>query len=240
MVPLFKKMMAECFGTFFIVLLGCGSIAVGTAFPGSMSSQWVPIIFGLGVMVMIYAVGHVSGAHFNPAVTLAFAVARHFSWRHVPAYAAAHVLGALLAVFCLMMFVPNATQFGAPVSHVSYMATFFWEAILSFLLMFVITAVATDTRAVGVMAGTAIGATVAVAAFVGGPMTGAAINPARALAPLLVEGRFDFIVIYMTAPFLGTVLGALFYEKIRCHETVTDLASDLQNKQSQKPAKGCC
>lgn len=226
---LLKKSIAELIGTFALVFAGCGSIMVIERFPGTLPAGAVPVIFGLVVAAMIYATGHISGAHFNPAVTVAFAAARHFSFRNCLAYILAQVLGAVLAMTLLVQLLPAGELFGATVPHVSPAQSLGWEIILSFFLMFVIIAVATDTRAEGTMAGAAIGATVMLCAFVGGPVTGASMNPARSLAPALFEGRLDVLWIYLLGPVIGTVTAALTYQSIRCDE-----------KETPKEAKGCC
>jgi MIP family channel proteins len=212
---LFKKSIAELVGTFTLVFAGCGSVMVAERFPGSISVNAVPVIFGLAVAVMIYAVGHISGAHFNPAVTLAFAAARHFPKEEVLAYWLSQLAGALGAIGLLTAILPPGKSFGATLPSVPVWQALTWEIVLTFFLMFVIVAVATDTRAVGTMAGAAIGGTVMLAAWVGGPVTGASMNPARSFAPALFAGRLDMMWIYVLGPALGAVLAALLYENIR-------------------------
>ncbi len=207
--------MAEVIGTFTLVFCGCGSIMVAERYPGTLSHASISVIFGLAVAVMIYAVGHISGAHFNPSVTLAFAAARHFPFGEVLVYWASQLAGAFAALSALKLILPPGHSYGATVPSVSLFPALAWEVILTFFLMFVIVAVATDTRAVGTMAGAAIGATVMLAAWVGGPVTGASMNPARSLAPAVFEGRLDVMWIYVVGPCIGAVLAALFYETIR-------------------------
>jgi len=228
-----SKAVAEAVGTFAVVFAGCGAIRVNSVYPGSIPLALVPVIFGLAVAAMIYAVGHISGAHFNPAVTLAFAVVRHFPPREVFAYWAAQFLGAGLAVLLLALLLPGGNTFGTTLPQVAVLQSLGWESVLTFFLMFVIIAVATDTRAVGTMAGAAIGATVMFAAFVGGPVTGASMNPARTLAPAIAEGRFDHLWVYVVGPCLGAVVAAFLYEWIRCDES--DAGSG-----NPSAAKGCC
>ena len=158
---------------------------------------------------------HISGAHFNPSVTLAFAVTRHFPVRQVPVYWLAQCIGATLASLLLSVILPAGAAFGVTAPNVSALQAVAWEGVLTFFLMFVIVSVATDTKAVGVMAGAAIGATVALAAFVGGPVTGASMNPARTLAPAFVSGHYEGMWIYLVGPTVGAVAAALFYELIR-------------------------
>lgn len=188
---------------------------VAERYPGTLSHASISVIFGLAVAVMIYAVGHISGAHFNPAVTLAFAAARHFPFEEVLSYWISQFAGALAALGVLKFILPMGHSYGATFPSVPFMPALAWEIILTFFLMFVIVAVATDTRAVGTMAGAAIGATVMLAAWVGGPITGASMNPARSFAPALFEGRLDVMWIYVVGPCIGAVLAALFYEAIR-------------------------
>lgn len=225
---LLKKSLAEGIGAFALVFAGCGGAMVADRFPGALQPAVVPLLFGLAIAVMIYAVGHLSGAHFNPAVTVAFSVVRHFPRREVLPYCAAQVTGGLIAMALLSRMLPAGAAYGATLPMVPPAAAFCWEMILTFLLMFVITAVATDTRAVGTMAGVAIGGTVMLCAWLGGPVTGASMNPARSLAPALFQGTLSSLWIYWTAPFLGALAGAFTYERIRCGEA--------------KPhaAKGCC
>lgn len=229
---LIRKAVAEAVGTFVMVFTGCGALAVADRFPGSIPSGAVPVIFGLAVASMIYAVGHISGAHFNPAVTLAFAVARHFPKKELPLYWIAQFVGALLAVGILSLALPPGNVFGATSPSIPVFQGLVWEIVLTFCLMFVITAVATDTRAVGTMAGAAIGATVMIGAFTGGPISGASMNPARSLAPALFEAQFSHLWIYFIGPAVGAILAALLYEWIRC---------DVNAGQTEKKnAKGCC
>jgi aquaporin NIP len=166
-------------------------------------------------MAMIYAVGHVSGAHFNPAVTLSFALARHFPRRQVPLYWGAQLVGALLAAVLLRGSLGNIPHVGATYPSGSDRQAFLWEAVLSFFLMFVIMAVATDTRAVGEAAAIAIGGTVGLDAMFGGPITGASMNPARSLGPGIVSGDLHAIWIYLLAPIVGAALAAATYAFVR-------------------------
>jgi aquaporin NIP len=214
-LTLFKKSIAEAIGTFTLVFAGCGSIMVAQRFPGTVSPSVIPVVFGLAVAVMIYSVGHISGAHFNPAVTLAFAVGRHFPLNQVPFYWLAQFAGALAASGLLVILLPPGSTYGATFFSVHPTQALAWEGILSFILMFVIMAVATDTKAEGTMAGAAIGGTVMLAAFVGGPVTGASMNPARSLAPALFQGQLGEMWIYILGPALGAISAALLYNYLR-------------------------
>lgn len=225
---LLRKALAEAIGTFAIVFFGCGSLMIAERFPGSIPAVVVPIIFGLVVSAMIYALGHISGAHFNPAVTAGFAVGRHFPLNQVLIYWIAQFLGAITAIGLLSIILPSGNLYGATIPSIPTIQAIAWEAVLTFFLMFVIIAVATDTRAVGIMAGAAIGAAVMFDAYVGGPVTGASMNPARSLAPAIFQGRVDVLWIYFVGPVIGSTVAALTYGLIRCED------------KTEEKAKGCC
>lgn len=212
--PLPRALVAEAVGTFALVFVGCGAIMV-EAQSGALGDVGVALAFGLVIMAMIYAVGHLSGAHFNPAVSVAFAVARHFPWSSVGAYVAAQVAGAMAAALVLRGSLGDLASVGATAPAGSVAQSFLWEVVLTFLLMFVITAVATDTRAVGEAAALAIGGTIGLAALVGGPVSGASLNPARSLGPAVASGDLGPLWIYLTAPVAGALLGALAYQFVR-------------------------
>jgi aquaporin NIP len=213
-LPLARALVAEAVGTFALVFAGCGAIMVD-AKSGALGHLGIAISFGLVIMVMIYALGHVSGAHLNPAVTLSFAVARQFPRRLIVPYWAAQLAGALIGAAILRGSLGNLAEVGATFPSGSDGQAFLWEVVLSFFLVLVIMAVATDTRAVGEAAAIAIGATVGLDALFGGPITGASMNPARSLAPGIVSGDLHAIWIYLTAPVVGATLAALTYAFLR-------------------------
>lgn len=213
-VGLLRRAAAESVGTFALVFAGCGAIVVD-ARTGALGHVGVAITFGLVIMAMIYAVGHVSGAHFNPAVTLAFALTRHFAWLDALAFWLAQVAGALVAALSLRAVLGNHASLGATLPSGSSGQSFVLEAVTTGLLMFVIMAVATDTRAVGEAAALAIGGTVAFCALFAGPISGASMNPARSIGPALASGTLDSLWLYITAPLAGAALGALTYQFIR-------------------------
>jgi MIP family channel proteins len=214
-LPFARRLAAEAIGTFALVFAGCGAIMVDAKYGGPLGHVGVAITFGLVIMAMIYAVGHISGAHFNPAVTFSFALARHFPRRHVPLYWGAQLVGALIAAAILRGSLGNIAHVGATYPSGSDGQAFLWEAVLSFFLMFVIMAVATDTRAVGEAAAIAIGGTVGLDAMFGGPVTGASMNPARSLGPGIVAGDLHSIWVYLLAPIVGAALAAITYAFIR-------------------------
>jgi aquaporin NIP len=212
--PHARSLIAEVIGTFALVFAGCGAIVVG-ATTGALGHLGVALSFGLVIMVMIYAVGHISGAHFNPAVTFAFALTRHFPWTRTTAYWCAQVTGALLAAALLRASLGNHAHLGATLPSGSQGQSFLWELVLTFFLMFVIMAVATDSRAVGEAAAIAIGGTVGLDALFGGPISGASMNPARSIGPAFVSGDLHGLWLYIVAPVCGATLAALTYQFLR-------------------------
>lgn len=208
-------MSAEFIGTFIIVFLGCGSIRAAAHIPPLVNADFIPITFGVAVMIAIYALGHISGAHFNPAVTLAFAVGRHFPVKDIPAYWLAQISGATLASWLVSILIVSSPSFGETIPRVSTETALLWEIVLTFILMFVIISVATNTKAVGTMAGIAIGAAVLVCAYVGGPFTGASMNPARSFGPAVMLGDLSHMWIYSVGPAIGATLAALTYGGLR-------------------------
>jgi aquaporin NIP len=209
-----RALIAESIGTFALVFAGAGGIMVD-AKTHALGHVGVAIAFGLVIMVMIYAVGHVSGAHFNPAVSFAFALTRHFPWPRVAAYWLAQAAGALIAAAILRGSLGNVAHLGATLPAGSQGQSFLWEVVLTFFLMFVILSVATDTRAVGEAAAIAIGGTVGLDAMFGGPISGASMNPARSLGPAVIGGQLHALWLYLVAPLAGAALGALAYQFVR-------------------------
>ena len=213
-MKLTRVLAAEAIGTFALVFAGAGAVMVD-AKTHQLGHIGVAITFGLVIMAMIYAVGHVSGAHFNAAVTLAFALARHFPWPRVFAYWGAQFAGALAAVVLLRASLGNIAHLGATLPSGSNAQSFVFELVMTAFLMFVILAVATDTRAVGEAAAIAIGGTIGLDAMFGGPISGASMNPIRSLAPALVSGDLHALWIYLTAPLAGAALGGIAYQFVR-------------------------
>jgi aquaporin NIP len=234
--PLAQALAAEAIGTFALVFAGAGAIMVDekTGDPGHVG---IALTFGLVIMAMIYAVGHVSGAHFNPAVSFAFALTRHFPWARAAGYWAAQVLGALAAALLLRASLGDIASVGATLPSGSDGQAFLWETILTFFLMFVIMAVATDTRAVGEAAALAIGGTVALDALFGGPITGASMNPARSAGPAIAAAELSDLWIYIAAPLVGASLGALAYQLLRGEQARTsELAADPEIASAREEA----
>ncbi|OEL34433.1 Aquaporin NIP1-3 [Dichanthelium oligosanthes] len=215
-VPFVQKILAEIFGTYFLIFAGCAAVAVNLHTGGTVTFPGICIVWGLAVMVMVYSVGHISGAHLNPAVSIAFATCGRFPWRQVPAYAAAQLMGATAASLTLRLLFGSAREhFFGTVPAGSDVQSLVIEFIISFNLMFVVSGVATDNRAIGELAGLAVGATVLLNVLFAGPISGASMNPARTLGPAIVVGRYAGIWVYFAGPILGTVAGAWAYNLIR-------------------------
>jgi MIP family channel proteins len=211
-----RRATAEALAAFALVFAGCGAVVANTQYDGALGAVGVSLVFGLVIMVMVYATGHLSGAHINPAVTVAFTLTRHFPARDAVAYIAAQVLGATLgALVLLAVWTDRPGDLGATVPSVGVGSALVYEVVLTAFLMFVIMAVATDTRAVGAAAAIAIGGTVGLDALFGGPVTGASMNPARSFGPALAAGEWKDFWVYIVGPVIGAAIGALAYQLVR-------------------------
>lgn len=197
---------AEAIGTFALVFAGCGAVVVNDTFGGTLGHVGVSLVFGLVIMMMIYAVGNISGAHFNPAVTLGFFFAGRLERRRILPYVGSQMIGAVVAALVVRFLLPDHATLGATLPTRGVLRAFVMEVILSFLLMFVILNVSTGHKEKGIMAGVAIGGMVALAALFGGPVSGASMNPARSLGPALVAEQLRSLWIYVFAPVFGTFL----------------------------------
>jgi MIP family channel proteins len=210
--------LAEAIGVFALVLAGCGAIvADGFVAGASVSHVGVAWTFGLTIAVMVYALGHVSGAHFNPAITLGFAAIGHFPWRRVPTYIGAQLAGATAAAGMLLVMVGPVGQLGAtvPAAELSVTGAVLAETLATALLAFVIAAVATDDRVPEAAGGLAIGLAVTIGALFAGPLTGGSMNPARTLGPAVVSGTWSMVWIYLAAPVVGSIAAMFGYELVR-------------------------
>ncbi|MCA8997270.1 MAG: aquaporin [Planctomycetaceae bacterium] len=202
-----KRFLGEVVGTYCLVFAGTGAIIVNDITDGTITHLGVALTFGLIVMAMVYALGDVSGAHINPAVTLAFATGKRFSPGLILPYLACQFVGALLASATLrLLFLDYTGTLGATLPSGSWWQSFLLEVILTFLLMFVVLRVSTGSKEKGIMAGAAVGAVVALEATFAGPICGASMNPARSLGPAVVSGHLDHLWIYLVAPVLGALL----------------------------------
>ncbi len=210
-----KKLLAEFLGAFALIFAGTGAIVVDHVSGGVIGHSGIALTWGLIVLAMIYTFGDISGAHFNPAVTLAFAVARRLPWREVPGYVGAQSLGALAASGLLRILFPTDPLLGATLPAGPAMQSFILEIVLSAGLMLVVLSVSTGAKEKGITAGIAVGAVIALEAMFAGPICGASMNPARSLAPALVSGHFAHLWIYLTAPVIGALLAVPLCRAVR-------------------------
>jgi len=201
---------------FALVFAGAGAIVADAAYAGVLGNVGIALVFGLVIMAMVYATGHLSGAHINPAVTVAFTLTRHFPPRDAAAYIAAQLVGAAVAALVLVVLWPDQPgELGATVPSVAAWRALVYEVVLTAFLMFVIMAVATDVRGVGAGAALAIGGTVGLDALFGGPVTGASMSPARSFGPAMAAWAWDDFWIYVVGPILGAAFGGLAYQLVR-------------------------
>jgi aquaporin NIP len=216
---LFSKCLAEFIGTFMLVFCGTGAIVINEVSGGAVTHAGVAITFGLIVLGMIYSIGEISGAHINPAVTIAFWIAKRFPGREVTPYIIFQLAGAFLASFTLRILFPENISLGSTNPSGSEMQSFILEIILTFILMFVIINVATGSKEQGTMAGIAIGSIVLLEAMFAGPISGASMNPARSLAPAIVSGNLTHIWIYILAPIIGAIFAVGVWNIIKSPPT---------------------
>ena len=200
-----KKYIAEAIGTFALVFCGTGAIIINQETNGTVSHAGIATTFGLIVMAMIYALGDISGAHLNPAVSIAFTIAKRFPAKQLLPYIVSQVTGALLASLVLKFLFPSDELLGATMPAGNDMQSFVLEFLLTFFLMLVIINVATGSKEQGMFAGLAIGSTVLLEAMFAGPICGASMNPARSLSPAIVSGHTEHLWIYLTATILGAI-----------------------------------
>ncbi|KAL5732203.1 Aquaporin NIP1-1 [Ranunculus cassubicifolius] len=211
-----QKLIAEVLGTFFVIYAGCSAVVINLSHDKVITHPGVSIVWGLAVMVMVYSVGHISGAHFNPAVTLAFASCKRFPFKHVPLYIVAQIFGSTLASLAIrLMFGAHRLTYPGTIPAGSNLQSLVLEFIITFYLMFVISGVATDNRAIGELAGIAVGAIILLNVIFAGQISGASMNPARSLGPAFIFGRYEGIWVYLVGPTLGAIAGAWAYNTIR-------------------------
>jgi aquaporin NIP len=211
-----RRAAAEAIGTFALVLAGCGAIVTNAQHHGSLGVVGVGLVFFLVLLAAIAALGHVSGAHFNPGVSLSFFLTRHLPGRDLLAYWAGQFAGAILAALLLLVIWPShPADLGATAPTIAVGRALVLEIVLTALLMLVIMSVATDTRAVGAPAAIAIAAAVGLAAIAFGPLTGASLNTARSFGPALASGQWHDFWVYVVGPLLGAPVGALVYQFVR-------------------------
>lgn len=212
-----QKLLAELLGTFGLILFGTGAIVVNHVTGGAISHAGIALAFGLTVMVMIFTFGFISGAHLNPAVTIAFCALGRFPAKYVLPYIVAQLLGAIIASFLLRYLFIDSSTLGETIPNGSVFRAFVLEIILSAVLMLTIISVSTDSKEKGMMAAIAIGAVVLLEALVFGPITGASMNPARSIAPAIASQHFESLWIYIIAPPIGTLLASVLWKAFKVH-----------------------
>jgi len=201
-----RSYITETLGTFILIFCGTGAIVINQQTGGSIGHMGITITFGLLVMTLIYAFGNISGAHFNPAVSIAFTVARKFPANKLVPYIFSQLLGAVMASFFLKLLFPQNEMLGGTLPSGTEMQSFIIEIFLAFFLMLVILNVAHGSSEQGLFAGIAIGSTVLLEAMFAGPISGASMNPVRSIAPALVSGHLEHLWIYIVAPIIGAIL----------------------------------
>ncbi|WP_109300616.1 MIP/aquaporin family protein [Aquimarina sp. AU474] len=204
-----RTYISETIGTFSLVFCGTGAMTINEITGGDVTHVGIAITWGLIVMAMIYAFGEISGAHFNPAVTIAFAYAKKFEWKEVPKYILAQCIGAILASSILIYLFPESEYLGGTLPAIDDLKAFILELLLTYFLMVVIINVSTGSKETGTMAGIAIGGVVLLEAMFAGPITKASMNPARSLGPALLSGHWEHQWLYFIAPIIGALLAVL-------------------------------
>lgn len=214
-----KKIIAEFTGTYILVFCGTGAVIVNQTTNGAVTHVGIAITFGLVVMSLIYALGDVSGAHFNPAVSIAFTIAKKFPLSALPSYILAQLAGAAAASYTLKLLFPANEMLGATMPAGSDMQSFILEVLLTFFLMLVIMKVAHGSKETGMFAGIAIGSVVLLEAMFAGPICGASMNPARSFGPAIASLHLEHLWIYLTAPVLGAAAAIFLYKYLKTENT---------------------
>ena len=221
-----KRYISEFIGTFSMIFCGCGAMTINEVTGGTVTHVGIGLTWGLIVMAMIYAFGETSGAHFNPAVTIAFAYAKKFAWKEVPKYIIVQILGAFVASGILLFLFPESEFLGSTIPKVDVWRAFVLELLLTFFLMVTIINVSTGSKEIGVIAGIAIGGVVLLEAIFAGPITNASMNPARSLGPNIVSGNIEGLWLYLVAPVLGALLAVVSCKLVKddncCDESLNN------------------
>ncbi|MCS6934096.1 MAG: aquaporin [Chitinophagales bacterium] len=215
---MFRKWLSEYLGTFILIFAGTGAVVVNQHTNGALGLSGIALVWGFVIIALIYAFGDISGTHINPAVTVAFAADGRFAWREVPGYILSQLAGALSGSLLLRILFPENTHLGVTLPAGHAWQSFVLETAMTFILMMVILRVSTGAKEKGITAGIAIGGTVLLLVLFGGPISATSLNPTRSLAPALVSGNFNYVWIYLTAPFLGSLL-AVSVNKFLAHAT---------------------
>jgi aquaporin NIP len=219
-----NKLFAEFLGTFTLVFAGTGAMVINHISGGVIGHAGVALTFGLVVLALINTYGDVSGAHFNPAVTTAFAFTGSFAWSDVPRYITAQTLGAISASVVLRILFPTEDTLGATLPAGPWWQSFVLEVLLTFFLMITILSISTGSREKGITAGITIGALIGLEAMFAGPICGASMNPARSLGPALVSGHLEYLWVYLIAPVLGSCLAVPASNYVRPEDPTSSIA----------------
>ncbi len=220
-----QKLWSECFGTFALVFCGTGAIVINGVSGGAVTHPGVALTFGLVVMALIYTFGDVSGAHFNPAVTLAFVAARRFEARHAAPFIGAQLAGGIAASLLLRVLFPDDATLGATIPRGAALQSLVLEIVLTWLLMLVILNVSTGAKEKGITAGLVIGAVIGLEAMFAGPICGASMNPARSIAPALVSGQLGVLWLYILGPLAGALLAVPTLALVRAPQLEKEIST---------------
>jgi len=218
----YRNYISEILGTFCLIFCGTAAMAVNDITDGGVTHVGIAMTWGWVVIAMVYTFGDISGAHLNPAVSVAFAVANKFKWKEVPKYIISQFIGAILASAMVAYLFPESETLGGTHTILPPVKAFITEILLTFFLMLVIIHVSTGAKETGIVAGIVIGGTVMLEALFAGPVTNASMNPTRSLAPAIVSGLYDNLWIYLTAPFIGAILAVLCCRVIKGNNCCVD------------------
>ncbi len=210
-----NKYISELIGTFILVFCGTGAIVINHITNGAVGHLGIAMTFGLVVMAMIYSIGEISGAHINPAVTIAFWIGGRFQRKHLIPYLVFQITGALLASLCLRLIFPESVTLGETLPRDGIIQSFVLELILTFILMYVILHVSTSSKEVGTTAGIAIGGIVGLEAAFAGPICGASMNPARSIGPAVINMNLTHLWAYVAAPICGAISAVVIHKFVQ-------------------------
>lgn len=205
----FKKYLSEFIGVFAIVFFGCGAVVVDGLKDGIIGHIAINVSFGVIVMVMIYVFGNVSGAHFNPAVTIAFWAAKKFQGKMVLPYIISQILGGIGGAYMLVILYPMSPTYGENMPSGTTFQALILEIVMTFFLMLIIHGVSTKHLEKGIMAGIAIGSYIAIEGFIAGPVSSSSMNPARSIGPALASGDYTKLWIFLIGPVIGALLASM-------------------------------
>ncbi|XP_038906821.1 probable aquaporin NIP5-1 [Benincasa hispida] len=228
-LSLTRKVGAEFIGTFILIFAATAAPIINQKYNAAISLIGNAACAGLAAMIVIISTKHISGGHLNPSLTIALAVVRHFPWARVPAYIVAQVSASICASFALKGVFHPFMSGGVTVPSVGTGQAFALEFLITFNLLFVVTAIATDARAVGELAGIAVGATVVLNILIAGSSTGGSMNPVRTLGPAVAAGNYRELWLYMVAPTLGAIVGAKTYTLVKQKDDEMDVPSEVSN-----------